>query len=406
MKLISRQSYLDFLIRWKDQPIIKVVSGIRRCGKSTLFELYRQYLLDNNVNINQINFINFEDIDNEPLTNYKALYDYINSRLLPDVKNYIFLDEIQHVLGFEKAVDSLHIKQNVDLYITGSNAYFMSGELATLLSGRYVELEMLPLSFKEYINGLQANDSIYMNYSNAKLYSKYTNESSFPYTLNLSGRPKEINEYLSGIYNSILVKDVISRYKISDVKMLESVTKFIFDNIGNILSSRKIANTMTSLGRKIDAKTVEKYIKSLCDSLITYKVSRYNIKGKELLASLEKYYVADLAFRNILLGNSTTDFGHLLENTVYLELIRRGYTVYIGTLPDGEVDFVAQKDGEVSYYQVSATVLDSNTLARELAPLQKISDHSPKYLLTLDELASNNNYDGIKQLNLLDWLLR
>ena len=404
MKRINRPEYLDFLIRSKDRQIIKVVSGIRRCGKSILFEIYRDWLLENGVAEEQIISINFEELDYRHLTDCNLLYDHIKSLLLPDKMNYVFLDEIQHVAEYERAVNSLFIKRNVDLYITGSNAYFMSGELATLLTGRYVELKMLPLSFAEYCEGLEL-------YTSGKLltkmekYALYINESSFPYTLQLSGKQKDIREYLAGIFNSILLKDVVARLKVSDVMMLESVTRFVFHNIGNLLSTNKIANTMTSEGRKIDQKTVEKYISGLTDSLLISKASRYNIKGKQYLATLEKYYVTDVGMRQLLLGAEKTDQGHILENVIYLELLRRGDSVYVGHLSDGEVDFVVQNADGITYYQVAMTVMDDNTLRRELAPLEKINDHHPKILLTLDEIGAGANYNGIRQMNALTWLV-
>lgn len=403
MKNINRKEYIDFLIRSKDKQIIKVISGVRRCGKSTLFLLYRDYLLENGVLPEQIISINFEDLAYEEYTDYKKLYKYINDNLIPDKKNYIFLDEIQHVEHFEKAVDSLFIKPNTDIYITGSNAYFMSGELATLLSGRYIELKMLPLSFKEFCKGLENHNA--EPTTALQKYNKYLTESSFPYTLELEGNKKNIKEYLEGIYNSIILKDVITRTKVGNPLVLESVIKFLFDNIGNLLSSSKIANTLTSLGRKTDYKTVEKYIKGLTDSLILYEAKRYDIKGKQLLANLSKYYIVDIALRQLLLGNKSSDLGHILENIIYLELIRRGYEVYVGQLKNSEVDFVAVNGEEINYFQVSLTVLDENTLARELRPLQEIKDNYPKYLITLDELLPNSNYDGIKRLNAVEWLL-
>ncbi len=405
MKRINRDEYLNFLVRSKDRQIIKVVSGIRRCGKSTLFEIYRNYLLEHGVSENQIISINFENLDYEHLTNYRLLYDYIKPILLPEKMNYIILDEIQHVEKFEKAVDSLFTIKNVDLYITGSNAYFMSGELATLLTGRYIEIKMLPLSFREYCEGLMVYKRD-INMSKAEKYAKYLVESSFPYSLQLDGRQKDIHEYLEGLYSSILLKDIVARLKINDVMMLESVIRFVFDNIGNILSTRKIAGTMTSNGRKIDQKTVEKYLHGLMDSLMIYQAKRFNIKGKQYLATLEKYYIADIGLRYFLLGQNTADQGHILENIVYLELLRRGYDVYVGHMTDAEIDFVAMKPNGIEYYQVAATVLDSETLKREITSLKKISDNHPKYLLTLDTVGAGANHDGIKQFNVLDWLLK
>lgn len=402
---INRPEYLDFLIRNKDRHIIKVVSGIRRCGKSTMFDIYRRHLLDDGVKQEQILYLNLEDIEYEHLHDYRSLYDFVKPLLIPDMMNYIFLDEVQHVIQFEKAVDSLFIQKNVDLYITGSNAYFMSGELATLLTGRYVELKMLPLSFAEYCDGLAQYGNEDKPMTNSEKYASYIRESSFPYTLQLSGQQKDINEYLSGIYNSILLKDVVARLNVSEVMMLESVARFLFDNIGNLLSTTKIANTMTSHGRAINQKTVEKYVKGFMDSLLVYQSRRYSIKGKQYLATLEKYYVADIGLRQHLLGARNIDQGHILENVIYLELLRRGNDVYVGHLLDGEVDFVAQSPDGIAYYQVAATVLDPSTLNRELASLNRISDHYPKYLLTLDDVGTNTDHNGIRQFNALEWLL-
>jgi uncharacterized protein len=402
MHRINRQYYLDFLVRNKDRQIIKVVSGVRRCGKSTLFEIYRDYLLKCGVAQAQITYINFEELDNADLADYKQLYKYLKNKLLPDRMNYIFLDEIQVVAQFEKAVDSLFIKKNVDLYLTGSNGWFMSGELATLLTGRFLELQMLPLSFFEYREGMQAMG---IDLPRRDLFEHYIQDSSFPFTLQLQDNPKEFIEYLRGIYNSILVNDVISRQKITDMMMLGDVVRFVFDNIGSQLSSLKIANTMSSEGRKIDSRTVEKYLQGLMDSLLIYQAKRYDVKGKQYLASLEKYYVADLGIRQLLLGKRRIDLGHMLENVVYLELLRRGNQVYVGSMPGGEIDFVAQYGMNVKYYQVSATVMDEKTLARELASFKKINDNHPKFLLTMDDIIVNRNIDGILHLNVLEWLL-
>ena len=407
---IDRKEYLDFLVKSKDRQIIKVVSGVRRCGKSTLFEIYKDFLLENGVEKNQIISINFEDMDYEELTDYKKLYEYIKSKMIGDKKNYIFLDEIQHVDKFEKVVDSLFIKENTDLYITGSNAYFMSSELATLLSGRYIELKMLPLSFKEYYQAKLEYEKLEQKENRISKtliqhYNEYIVNSSFPYTLQLDSDLKNIHEYLSGIYNSVLLKDIVARLKISDVMRLESVVKYTFDNIGNLTSLSKIANTLTSMGRKTDAKTIEKYIRGLADSLLVYEVSRYNIKGKEFLSTLSKYYVTDLGLRQMILGNRNIDMGHILENIIYLELIRRKGNVYVGQFDKNEIDFVIVNSNEIEYYQVALTVLDENTLKRELNAFKNIKDNYPKYLITLDDVMVNTDYDGIKVVNALEWLL-
>ena len=407
---IDRKEYLDFLVKSKDRQIIKVVSGVRRCGKSTLFEIYKDFLLENGVEKNQIISINFEDMDYEELIDYKKLYEYIKSKMIEDKRNYIFLDEIQHVDKFEKVVDSLFIKENTDLYITGSNAYFMSSELATLLSGRYIELKMLPLSFKEYYQAKLEYEELEQKENRISKtliqhYNEYIVNSSFPYTLQLDSDLKNIHEYLSGIYNSVLLKDIVARLKISDVMKLESVVKYIFDNIGNLTSLSKIANTLTSMGRKTDAKTIEKYIRGLTDSLLVHEVSRYNIKGKEFLSTLSKYYVTDLGLRQMILGNRNIDMGHILENIIYLELLRRKGNVYVGQFDKNEIDFVVINSNEIEYYQVALTVLDENTLKRELDAFKNIKDNYPKYLITLDDVMVNTDYDGIKVVNALEWLL-
>lgn len=395
--MIERKEYLEKLKGFKDKHLIKIITGIRRCGKSTLFEIFQNYLLENNIEENQIISINFEDVDYEELTNYKALYKYIKERLIPDKMNYIFLDEIQNVVNFQKAIDSLFIKKNVDLYLTGSNAYMLSGEISTLLSGRYVEIQMLPLSFKEYLSTYPDKTDL------SRKYRTYLENSSFPYTLELDDR-KLIRDYLSGLYNSVVLKDVVTRNKIADVSMLESIIKFMFDNIGNISSAKKISDTMTSYGRKITAPTVENYLEALVNSFILYHVGRYDVKGKQHLKTGEKYYVVDIGLRYFLLGSKKTDWGHILENIVYLELLRRGYEIYIGKVGTLEVDFVAIKDGNIEYYQVAHSVVNEETLARELKPLDSIKDHNPKFLITLDEVPVTS-HKGIKQINALDWLI-
>ena len=403
MSFINRSEYLDWLIRQKDKQIIKVVSGVRRCGKSTLFAIFQEYLQANGVSPAQIISINFESIEYEDLLDYKSLYRHISERLLPDRKNYIFLDEIQHVSQYQKAVDSLFLKDNCDLYLTGSNAYFMSGELATLLTGRYVELSMMPLSFKEFCEGLSEDRQ---TLSDQEKFNLYLTVGSFPYVLRYQYGMMDAREYMRSIYESILLNDIVKRYNIADANMLESITKFVMHNIGNRTSPTTIANTMTSNHRKIDAKTVDRYLRGLTESLMFYEARRYNIKGKEFLTTMNKYYVADIGMRNMLVKGKESDIGHILENIVYLELKRRGYEVYVGQLgPDGEVDFVAMKDGKLEYYQVSETTLDENVLRRELAPLQKIKDNYPKYLLTLDTLFGEMDYEGIQKSNALRWLL-
>lgn len=396
--MIKRDEYLKKLIEFKDKQLIKVITGIRRCGKSTLLKIFRKYLLDKGVDENQIISINFENPDYDDLRDYKALYSYLKSKLVTDDKYYILLDEIQNVTDYQKAIDGLYILDNVDLYITGSNAYFMSGELATLLSGRYVEIQMLPLSFKEYVSAYSEKSDL------PTLYRQYIENSSFPYVIELGEDKEQIRAYLSGIYNTVILKDVVSRKNISDVSVLESIVKFMFDNIGNITTPKKISDTMTSKGRKISNHTVENYLAALVDGFILYKAGRYDIKGKQYLETQEKYYISDIGLRYFLLGSKYVDMGHILENVVYLELIRRGYKVYIGKIDSLEVDFVAEKNGEIEYYQVSQTVMDKITLDRELTPLNIIKNHYPKYLITMDNIP-NVSHNGIKQIYALDWLL-
>lgn len=400
MKDIERTEFLDKLKAYKDKQIIKVITGIRRCGKSTLMKMFKDYLLSTGVQENQIIFLNFEDFDNADLLDPKVLHSYVKGHLAAGKMTYVFFDEIQNVQDFQRVVDSLFLNPLIDIYMTGSNAYLLSGELATLLSGRYITIEMLPLSFKEYVSAL-GSDS---NLSLSEKYKNYVQRSSFPYVLNLGNDIQEVLDYLNGVYSTIVLKDVVSRFKITDTKMLESVVRFVFDNIGNPLSSKRIADSMTSAGRKIDVKTVEKYITALQESFIVYEAKRYDVKGKEYLKLMEKYYAVDIGLRFLLLGQRANDVGHILENIVYLELIRRGYKVFVGKVDDTEIDFVAQNQEGNTYIQVSATVRDENTLARELKPLQAIKDSYPKLLLTLDE-DPVSDFNGIKKINVLEWLL-
>ncbi len=402
MQLIPRKEYLDWLCRWRDKQIIKVVSGVRRCGKSTLFTLFKQNLLKQGVDEKQIISINFEAMEFEALRDYHTLYQYINDHLQQDCKNYIFLDEVQHCTEYQKAVDSLFIKDNCDIYLTGSNAYFMSGELATVLSGRYVELKMLPLSFKEFVSSFAPEN---VDISIQEKFNLYLDYGSFPFLARYNSFDSDAYNYLRDVYNTIILNDIVKRLKITDVNALDKVTKFIADNIGNIVSINKIANTLKSGGKSIDNKTVEKYLQGLVDALFLYKAPRFNIKGKQLLTNLPKYYIVDIGMRNILIRNKESDIGHIIENLAYLELMRRGYDVYVGDIDKGEVDFVAIKNNQTEYYQISATTLNPDTLARELAPLQSVQDNYPKYLLTLDELFGEANYNGIQKKNLIKWLL-
>lgn len=392
--MVKRQQYLEKLKKLKDLQIIKVVTGFRRCGKSTLLTQFEEYLKECGVESSQIISINFEKIEFEHLQNYKAMYDYVVERLHPEKTTYIFLDEVQLVEDYQKAVDSLFVRDKVDLYITGSNARMLSGELATLLSGRYVEIEMLPLSFAEYYE-LVGGDK-------RDAWKRYFTNGGLPYTAYINDEDI-LHDYLLGIYNTVLLKDVVERKKIQDIPLLRSVVKFLFDNIGNIVSSKKISDSLVSYGRKTTSVTVENYIESLSEAYVVYKAERYDVKGKQHLKSLEKYYAVDMGLRKLLLGQKNTDIGHILENIVYFELVRRGFEVCIGKVDDLKIDFIAEKDGDKEYYQVSASVLDPNTFEREIEPLRRVHDNYPKYIVTMDEITSNN--EGIKQINVIDFLL-
>lgn len=394
--MIERLEYLEKLKKWKDKDVIKVVTGIRRCGKSTLYELFIDYLKSVGIDSKHIISINLEAPDYD-FQNYRDLYNYVMEKIGDSGKYYVFLDEVQNVKEFQKAVDGLYIKKNVDVYITGSNAYLLSGELATLLSGRYIEIRMLPLSFREYRDyfGIEGDE---------KLYLRYVNNSSFPYALKLDDEG-EVDDYLDSIYNTIIVKDIAIRKKLADTGMLRSITEFLFSSVGSTMSVKKIADTLNSNGRKISVHTVESYLEALTESYIFNRVSRYDIKGKQYLETGEKYYATDVTMRYALLGRKNLDVGHILENVVYLELIRRGYRVYIGKIGDNEVDFIAiNKEGR-EYYQVSYTTRDERTLERELSSLQKISDHYPKFILTMD-MDPVADYEGIKRINVLEWLVK
>ncbi len=392
--MVRRHQYLEKLRKTRDMQIIKVITGVRRCGKSTLLLQFQEELLQSGVDARQIVSINFEDIANNPLLEYEALYNHLLSRLTPGEMTYVFLDEVQNVPQFQKAVDSLYIQPNVDVYLTGSNASLLSGELATLLSGRYVEVSMLPLSFAEY-HALVGGDR-------RDAWAAYFRRGGFPFAATLED--EEVwRDYLLGIYHTVLLKDIVARKGISDVAVLESVAGFLFDNVGSIVSSKKIADSLTSDGRKTNSVTVENYINALQESFILYKAGRYNIKGKQHLKSLEKYYLVDLGLRRMLLGEAAANIGHVLENIIYLELLRRGFQVQIGKVGDMEIDFIASKGSDRRYYQVAASILDPSTFKREIAPLKAVKDNYPKYILTLDELPMAE--DGIHQLNVLDYLL-
>ena len=401
MERINRDNYLSILKNFKDQQIIKVITGIRRCGKSTLLEIYQDYLRNNGIKEEQIISINFENADYEELLDRKKLHKYIKDKLVIGEKTYVFLDEVQNVSEFEKTVDSLFINKDVDLYITGSNAYLLSSELATLLTGRYVEIKMLPLSFKEYVSAFADKTDI------SRKFRDYLRYSSFPQAIELYKiNPLNITMFLDGIF-----KDVMQRKNITDRNILERVTKYLYDNIGNRTSIKSITDNIEGIEGKKSYNTIANYVDALMDSYLVFKAGRYDIKGKEFLKTQEKYYVVDIGLRYYMLGQSSgRDMGHILENVVYLELLRRGYNVYIGKYDDLEVDFVAKKPENTVYYQVALTIRGENDKAngildRELMPLKRIDDNYPKYILTLDD-DLDADFDGIKKINVLDWLLK
>jgi len=412
--MINRPEYLKKLLVFKDKQLIKIVTGIRRCGKSTLFELYQSELLGLDVKPEQIQSINLEEPNYREFLDWEKLYDTINARLIKNKQNYIFLDEIQNVKDFQRAADGLFIKKNVDLYLTGSNSKMQSGEWATLLSGRYVEIHMFPLSFKEYVS---ADDS---GLSHDQLFAHYVEFGSFPFLFNFrnssnntlsalaeqaAGWDKSsVHDYLSGIYSTIVLKDIVENKNIKEVGRLERVIKFMADSIGSEVSIKRISDMLTSDGIKITPLTIESYLDAFRDSYILYKADRYDVKGRKLLKTLNKYYMVDIGLRRLLLGNKAVDSGHILENIVYFELLRRGYKVYIGKVDDKEVDFVAEGTDGTEYYQVSETVRGKETLARELAPFESIRDHNPKFLLTRD-YEPKTSHNGIKQINVLEWLV-
>ena len=400
-RYVARTEYLDFLKKHQGKQIIKVVSGVRRSGKSTLFLLFREYLRASGVAPEQIITINFEDMANESLRDPYALYKYLTNRLDNGKMTYIFLDEIQHVTDFEKVVDSLFIKDNVDLYITGSNAYFLSGEIATLLTGRYVQINMLPLSFKEFVEWHKQND-LFTN--DTDMFNEYL-KSSFPYTLFVQDEQERM-EYLQGIYSTIVLTDIVTRLKVRDVPVLERVIRTLFSDIGSAISISNIANTLKSAKLPADNKTIDRYVEGILNSLLMYEAKPYDIHGRSILRANSKYYAVDLGLRRLLLPDHQQDYGHIIENIVFLELKRRYPHVYVGRSNDLEVDFVALNvKNEARYFQVALTTLDEKVLERELRPLKQIHDSYPKYLLTMDTLNKDANYDGIQKMNILDWLL-
>ena len=401
-----RTDYFDDILAFKDKQIIKVITGMRRCGKSFLMtqiiEHFKQISSnEKNSNGNEIIYYSLDEIGNEELLDYKVLYQTINSQLQSDKMNYIFLDEVQMCPNFQKAVDSLFNKSNTDIYITGSNSELLSGELATLLSGRYITIEMQPFSFREYLNERKEN---FLSVENLEqCYLDYVRFGSLPFTLQLKNDERNINQYLNGVYNTILLKDISRRHQINDISNLETVIRFMFANTANIATSKKISDTLTSGGRKVSQPTVENYMSYLEECFMVYKVARYDIKGKEYLKTLCKYYIADTGLRNMLLGYRNIDTGHILETLVFLELKRRKYEIYTGKIGELEIDFVAKNQSKFFYIQVAESVKESATLEREIKPFTKLKDSYPCILITMDK-TPNEDYNGVKHLNALGFL--
>ena len=385
---MGRNDYLDFLIKLKDKEVIKAVTGVKGCGKSTLFILYKKYLLENGVKDNQIISLNFEDTSD--ISNWRELYNYINDKIISSEMYYVFLDEVEILNQFEKLINGLFLNKNIDLYVTFSN----SKMIPLKLTGRYIEIHMLLLSFSEFLE-------YYGRENELKKYNTYIENGGFPYLLNLDNNSDLIRNYLDGIYNTILLKDVVSRNNVKDTLILESIVKFLFDSIGQIVSTNKISATLNSNNRKNSVNTIENYLSYLLDSYLIYKVSRYDIRGKEYLKTGDKYYVCDLGLRNYLLGG-IKDLGSILENVIFLELKRKGYQIYIGKYDDLEVDFVLKNNDGLKYVQVALSVRDEKTLKREINVLQKIKDNYPKYLITLDY--DKVDYEGIRQIPALEFL--
>lgn len=399
--MIARKIYLNQLISLCNQNIIKVITGIRRCGKSTLLSEFKDYLKAKGVEENNILLLNFEEREYSDFARWEDVYDYILDKLSVEGMKYVFLDEVQRIANFEKLVDALFVKKDIDLYITGSNAFLLSSELGTLLSGRYIAINLHPFSFSEYVSAFENN------VNTDRLFRQYMNASCFPEAVNLSiSSPNMVNTYLKSLYDAVVVKDIVKRNNLRKFDTLQNILNFLFDNIGNVVSPNNITEVLRkTTGESISHNTVLKYLRYFTESYLVYPVRLYNIKGKRLLESNYKYYIVDLGLKNILNTNSAlSDLGHKLENIVYFELLRRGGDVYAGKSGNGEVDFVVQKhDGNREYYQVAYTVNDEKTLKRELSSLEKIKDSYPKYLLTTD--FDNVNYNGIQKINILDWLL-
>lgn len=406
-KLINRPVYLNQLIQNKDVDLVKIITGIRRCGKSSLLDLFHQYLSDQGVANEHIIHLNLESLRYKDLDNYLSFYDHVSHLMPKEGKTYLLFDEIQQVEHWEKAIESFRIDFDVDIYITGSNAYLLSREFATLLSGRYVEIPMLPLSFKEFLTFYSFDPTA----SVEEKFQRYLQFGGMPILKDYQFDEARSNQALEGIYSTVILKDVLQRNGQANQPLLEKIMLFLSSNIGNITSPNKIGNVLSNEGNiakkggaSLAGKTVEKYLQMLIDAFVFFPARRYDVKGKQFLKTLEKYYIVDLGFRNLLLGYRDVDRGHILENVVYLELLRRDYRVYVGKVGPLEVDFVAEKPSEKLYIQVTESMLSEEMRKRELSPLRKIEDNFEKIVLSMDR-SYVNSYDGIKSLYLIDWLL-
>jgi predicted AAA+ superfamily ATPase len=398
--MIKREQYIKELLSLKDKNVIKVITGMRRVGKSTIMQMYKERLQKMGVRKNQIVFMNFEDIENKKwLSNYENLYYHIVKQLDLSKNCYVFLDEVQNIKEFERLIDGLFIKPNLDVYVTGSNAYLLSSELATLLTGRYMEIHILPFSFKEYLSAFKKQTRIDL------IFNKYLVEGGMPETHNMP-QEKLISNYLKSVYDSILQKDIFVRNNWHKNNNFGNIVRFLLDSVGSPISSSKIANTLKSSGIKVSHHTVDSYLNAVCESYLFYRVSRFDLKGRNILRTMEKFYVADIGFKKAILGGRTSmDFGHNLENIVFLELLRRGNRVNTGKADCAEIDFVIQNlKGETEYIQVAYTAREQSTLERELKPLQMIKDFNRRTLITAD-VEPESNFKGIRKVNVIDWLM-
>lgn len=400
--MINRPKYIEKLNSWRDKNIIKILTGMRRVGKSTILEMYKNSLINQGVSTEQIIYLNLEDLSNRYIDTYIKLYDYILSKMTNNRMNYIFIDEVQNIDQFEKAIDSLYLKSNVDIYLTGSNAKFLSSEIGTILTGRYIEINVLPFSFKEYVSA--QSDKSKKLITKEELFNNYITNGSLPYVFTLDNDIDKINSYYDNIYATVYEKDILTKINIHNNDALYKIASYMFDNISNYTSIRKIANALNTGGSKISEPTVDTYVNALVNSYLFYKTNRYDVKGKNILLTQNKYYTVDIGIRNYVITSNVRDIGRIYENIVYLELINRGYKVYIGKVGEYEVDFVAKSAEDTIYYQVTNSILDENTFEREIRPLKLIKDSNSKYIITTDNVP-RNNYDGIKCMNIIDFLL-